>query len=269
MDAQRLANEVAAARSAAHAWRWGRPMRRRAAELTALVSARLPMEFEVTGDNDAWPLVGAALLSRATSTLHHVVQAGTSRQSVDAATLGRSLYEHVVHLAWLGADPTSTRIEAWRKADLVERLKADTEARTYSSQILGDAEREGMEAEVSTMTGDRPILTNLAVAADEHWAARLPGMNASPELCSFRGLYALLYRSYSGTAHPSLRGLNAVIEDVTATRKRVVLEKPTDAGGPVGMATVVYGLGLYVGSQTLGWPGADEVTAVFERFPSS
>jgi hypothetical protein len=33
------------------------------------------------------------------------------------------------------------------------------------------------------------------------------------------------------------------------------------------MATVVYGVGLLVAAQALGWPDAEEVNAVFARFP--
>ena len=33
------------------------------------------------------------------------------------------------------------------------------------------------------------------------------------------------------------------------------------------MASVVYGLGLYVAGQSLGWPSAERVTATFDRYP--
>lgn len=44
-------------------------IRRRARSLTKLVRERLPAEFAVTGDQDAWPTVGTALLSRMTTTM--------------------------------------------------------------------------------------------------------------------------------------------------------------------------------------------------------
>jgi hypothetical protein len=34
---------------------------------------------------------------------------------------------------------------------------------------------------------------------------------------------------------------------------------------PLGIATVVYGLGLSVAAETLGWPAADDVTGAFDR----
>lgn len=236
-----------------------------------LVDERLPMDFDVTGDADAWPLVGAALLSRATSTLRHVFDAHRDGHSVDAATLARSLYEHVVHLAWLAADPSAARIQAWRKVDLIARLKADTDARTIGEPLFDDHARAGIESQVAGMEGpDRPLnLADLAVAADKHWAGKLPGMAAYTERDSFRGLYAVLYRSYSSTAHPSYIGLNHVVEDISPTGRRVVIEKPPEDRGPFGMATVVYALGLYVGADALGWPDPGRVTAAFDRYPAT
>ena len=80
-------------------------------------------------------------------------------------------------------------------------------------------------------------------------------------------MYAILYCSYSGTAHPSYIGLNPVVEDVTDIRKRVIVEKRPEGRGPVGMATVVYALGVCVAGQSLGWPDANRVTAAFDRYP--
>ncbi len=50
-------------------------------------------------------------------------------RAVDAGTLLRSLYEHLVHFAWLAADPSTARIQEWHKHDLQMRLKADNDAR--------------------------------------------------------------------------------------------------------------------------------------------
>jgi hypothetical protein len=118
----------------------------------------------------------------------------------------------------------------------MERLKADNDARMVGVPLLDDAARAHMQAQVDAMTGNKLVLPNLAIAADKHWAGKLPAMGSHRELHSFKGLYAVLYRQYSGTAHPSYIGLNHVVEDVTATRKRVVVEKPPEGRGPFGMA---------------------------------
>lgn len=175
-----------------------------------------------------------------------------------------------MHLTWLAADPSAARIQAWRKVDLIARLKADTDARTIGEPLFNDQARAGVEAQVAGMEGpDRPLnLADLAVAADNHWAAKLPGMGAHTERDSFRGLYAVLYRNYSATAHPSFMGLSRVVEDLSPTGRRVVIEKPPEDRGPFGMATVVYALGLYVAADSFGWPDAAHVTAAFDRYPA-
>ncbi len=266
MDKSHLTARLSDSRTSARRWRRNRRSRKRAEALTALVEELLPAEHDVSGDHDAWPLVGAGLLSRATSTLR-VFDAGRGEQSVDAATLGRSLYEHILHLAWLGADPSPARLQEWRKADLVQRLKADNDARTVGVQLLHDAARARMQAQVAAMTGNDLVLPNLAIAADKHWAGKLPAMGGHRELGSFKGLYVVLYRNYSAIAHPSHIGLNHVVEDISDIRKRVVLEKPPEGRGPFGMATVVYALGLYVAGHSLGWPSVERVTAAFDRYP--
>lgn len=56
------------------------------------------------------------------------------------------------------------------------------------------------------------------------------------------------------------------LQDQPSVRRRVVLEVPLGESSPYGMATVVYGVGLLVAAQALGWPDADEVEAIFARF---
>src|SRR3954451_10774113 len=148
-------------RKTARAVRQDRIAARRARTLCRLVEGRLPLEFDVTGDHDAWPAVGAALLSRATTTMRHMLDVRGHGHALDGATLARSLYEHVVHLAWIAADPSPARIEAWRKDDLENRLKADGDARGVGVELLDDVAREQLEQQVATMTGNRLNLANL------------------------------------------------------------------------------------------------------------
>lgn len=237
--------------------------------LVALATRHFPQEFEVTGDADAWPLLGAALVSRMTTTLGSVLDLQPTEREADAGILVRSLYEHTVHLAWLGAAPAPPRIEEWRKHDLASRIKADNDARDRGVQLFTDADRAKLKAQVALMTGGELKLANLAVAADQHWAGKLPGMGPQADVKSFRGFYAILYRNYSGTAHPTYRGLNHVIEELDPFRRRVVLEQPYASHGPYGIATVIFALGLYVAAHALGWPQAVEVNAIFGRHPWS
>lgn len=243
-----------------------RSIQRRGRELIGLVTRHLPQEVDVTSDYDVWPLVSLALLSRMTTTLGSILDLQFAQREVDAGILLRSLYEHAVHFAWLAVDPGS-RIEEWHKDDLVSRLKAEADARAHGVELLRDDVRFGFEAQVARMRGSALILTNLAFAADAHWTGALPAMRGRGEAMSFRGLYALLYRYYSGVAHPSMQGLNRVVDDLGGTRHRVRLESQYQGNGPYGLATMVFALALYVAANTIGWPRAPEIEAIFERYP--
>lgn len=239
----------------------------RGQELVELATRHLPREFEVTGDADAWPLIGTALVSRMTTTLGSILSLQPAQREVDTGILLRSLYEHAVHFAWMGADPSAGRIEEWRKDDLVSRLKADKDVRERGVELLTDEARSELETQVEQLRGDKLILTNLAAAADAYWAGKLPGMGGEGELKSLRGFYAMLYRNYSGVAHPTFRGLNHVVDDLGPTRRQVRLENEYEGNGPYGLATLIFGLALHVAAQTLGWPSPGEINAIFERHP--
>jgi hypothetical protein len=240
----------------------------RGRELVDLASRHFPQEFEVAGDATAFPLIGTALVSRMTGTMKSILALHPEGREADAGTLLRSLFEHAVHLGWLAADPSVERIQEWKKDDLESRLKADADLRERGETILTDDERAAMERQVAGLYGSGLVpLTNLAVAADKRWEGGLPGMGAHGELKSFRGFYALIYRSNSGFAHPTFRGLNVVAAEVAPGQQRAWLEERHEGTGPYGMATLVFGFGLYLASAALDWPVAEEIGAIFDRHP--
>jgi hypothetical protein len=240
----------------------------RGRELYNLAARHFPQEFSVSGDRDAFPLIGTALVSRMTGTLRSILALQGEGREADAATLLRSLYEHTVHLGWLAADPTAKRIQEWKKDDLESRLKADADMRERGAPLLTDQERSAIKQQIAVLHGNglEPV-TNLAVAADKRWEGTLPGMGAHGDVKSFRGFYALIYRNSSGFAHPTYRGLNAVGAEVGPGRQQVWLEDRYEGTGPYGMATLIFGFGLYLSSAALGWPDAKEIGAIFERHP--
>ncbi|MEA2407864.1 MAG: hypothetical protein QOE69_1983 [Thermoleophilaceae bacterium] len=231
-----------------------------------LVTSRLPAEFDVTADHDAWPFFGYALLSRTTGTLDSVFRLQPTERGSDAMTLVRSLYEHIVHFAWLSADPSAERIGQWRKHDLTERLKADNDTQSVGVELFTPAQRQNFEAQRDALPGANSlVLANLAGEADDYWNGKVEGLQSRHQPRSFRGLYATAYRFQSGLAHPGERSLHPVVQDVTARRKLVKVEDSFEGNGPYGMATTVYALGLLVAEQSLGWPTNAEVNAVFQR----
>ncbi len=239
----------------------------RGRELVELVIQRLPQEVEITGDDDFWPAVSLGLLSRMAGTLQSILDLQLRWHAADATTLGRSLYEHAVHFAWLAADPSAARLQEWRKYDLQQRLKADTDMARFGQHVYSDEQRAYVVGQVASLVGKSLILEQLAIAADDAWLPRIPGLVAGATQ-SFAGLYASLYRHSSGTAHPTVLGLNRVTDDLSPTRRRIRIERTDSGTGPYGMATVVFGAALHVAAQTIGWPSADEIDAIFGRNPS-
>ena len=243
--------------------------RARGRVLAALVAAHLPADFDVHGDQDAWPFVATGLLARQAGTMLSIVDLEPSGRVTDLAVLVRGLFEHVVHFAWLAGAPGSERIEAWRKHDLSARLTVARDARDHGISVMTDEERTDMERERDSLRGNQLKLIDLAVAADDTWQKVLPGFGASPDGQSFRKLYAIVYRHTSAFAHPSWRGLHRVTIDAGAVARHVVMEEPDPEYplDPVGLGTLIFGTGLFVAADSLGWPERDEVLAVFERFP--
>ena len=238
----------------------------RADALLLLVESRLPVDVNAPGAAQAWPLVGPALLAHATRTLHSIILLAGVDAHNDAFRLLRSLYDHVLTLAWLAADPDPpTRLEQWRLEDLENRLKADREASAAGEPLLEAPVRAQWEAESPPRPRRRRTL---------HRKRSLPtdtgGRGSGVDISKARLLQRPVHdsvRNYSGLVHATFRGLNRVTEDLPDGRKRVVLQAPLDAHRPDGIATVLHGLGLYVAAQSLGWPTAENVTAVFDRYP--
>jgi hypothetical protein len=243
-----------------------RTARRRAEKLVELVALHLPVETSATAPSDSWALVGPALIARATGTLEAIFALLPEGRDSDALVLLRSLYEHVVTFAWLGADPTEERMQRWMKSDRQARLDADDDCRQLGVIVLTDEQRAMFERQVKNLPKEMPTLEQRTRAADTAWKSKIAGLRGSDQPRSFRGLYGIAYRHHSALAHPSDMGINRVVVDFGGGRQRVQLEKrDPEMTGPFGMAVVVYALGLLVASETLDWPPVDDVHAAFEH----
>lgn len=245
-----------------------RAIQRRGRELVKIVARRLPQEFEIPSMWDGWPAIGVGLLSRMTTTLRFMLDLQRSGLEADGSVLGRSLYEHGVYFAWLAAEPTA-RVLEWRRADMTQRLKLDDDAHRHGGVALTPVNRAKTEANLATLGGPLVLHTDqLAIAADKYWTGAIPAIRGHKGTYSFSGLYAWLFRGYSSLAHPSEVGLFRVTDTLGGGRVRIRIEHPEpERHGPYGMATVLFGLSLFVASKSLGWPDEQQVHALFERYP--
>lgn len=225
-----------------------------------LVRARLPLDVTVHGPPDAWPLVGPALISRATGTLEAIFALHPLDREADANTLLRSLYEHVTTFAWLAADPGEERMRRWLKSDCRARLRMDDDCKKVGVPILDPDKRNEFETTVAALPNEMPDLLARAEAADNYWTGKITGLLGADTAMSFRGLYAFAYRRYSAIAHPSNLGLNPVTASLDGGRTRVEIEtRRPDMRGPFGLARAIYALGLYIAAVTLAWPTKGDI----------
>jgi hypothetical protein len=113
-------------------------IQRRGRALVELVSQRLPQEVEIASEAAFWSAVSLGLLSRMAGTVSSIMDLQLGGHRADATTLGRSLYEHAVHFAWLAAEPSAARLQEWRKYDLQQRLKAEVTSEGDESRDVAD-----------------------------------------------------------------------------------------------------------------------------------
>jgi hypothetical protein len=246
------------------------PDETRALQLIDLVYPHLPVELATGSVDDSWPLTGHALLARLTGTLEAILQLRPLGRVADAIILARSLLDHAVTFAWLAAEPGPERQRRFARSDAVQRLKLDNDCRALGVPILEPEMRAWHEANRAKLPRNMPNLAERAKQADEYWTGKVPGLHTEERLHSYRGFYALMYRHNSGYEHPSALGLLAVAEDLPGDRTRVGLEEAREGDpDPLGLANALYSYSLFIASETIGWPAAADVRAVWNTAPDN
>ncbi len=134
-----------------------------------LVWSSLPGAWPESADNrERWEhLTGPALLAKAMTTAESMALLMPTRNAVDALVLLRVLYENVVNLAWIAANPTY-RLNRLYSEFHHWHLKENTDWAKAGLPILSSEE--------VTESEDGPIIPNgcqpsprEAVVADKHW----------------------------------------------------------------------------------------------------
>jgi hypothetical protein len=211
--------------------------------------------------------VGTALMARILRSLDAAAALTEAGRLTDATTVLRSLYEHVVHFAWLAAEPSAARIEEWRRLDLLQRLKADDDCASVGHPLFEPEARQAMETQLAEMTGRDLDLAAIATAADKAWAGKVRGLDAHTEAGSFRGLYAIVYRGYSATAHPGYRSIHPVVDELPTGGQHVHLDDSETHRSNLGMGCVLVAFALAIARESLGWDVSDEaLDAIFATY---
>lgn len=235
--------------------------------MIALARDRLPLTISPDGHDspqEDWRVIRAAFLARIARTAEALSALVPLGARLDGIDLARNMLDHVVHLAWIAADPP-TRFDVWLKHDYRKRLDLDkkvrdrlakgTEAR-WAEQPLSDADRAAYLKHVRRVNADMPGLRNLCQQADDHWLSRYPAGLADHRSMSFVDQYTYIYDYYSWMAHPNLTGLQA-FWDLGAQWTVIHAEETVDDEDdhdPLHMGQLLGGHGLLVSAMATGAP---------------
>jgi hypothetical protein len=233
--------------------------------LVDLVTPRFPLAI----DNEKvrtrpWSIVGPAIIARSISTVESIAYLSGSHREADPLSLLRDLVEGVINFGWLAAAP-ETRVDAWEKDDMGQRLKLANHAAEFGEQLLEPAWRAELERKTKAERPDFPRLDVRARGADDHWASRISHLRrARKDGRVFSLLYATIFRYTSAFGHSMPTSINRLIES-TPNHRVVVLEGSTGPQRALTFAPVAFGLMLYVADQAVGWPAAGDIDRAFDN----
>ena len=236
------------------------------AALSALVEERLPLMVQAGQPPEPMRLIGPAMLARGAGTVQAIGKLAPLDREADAGVLLRVLLEHMITFAWLAADEENERFALWLKGDSKQRLKMHNDLPSELDELLPAPLKALFDGIVGGVEGELPALRALAQRADADWGPRLPGvLQPGVEWASFLGLYRIVYRYLSGFTHAGLLSLNAVIKHGKVGGDIVAMETHDGERSAVGLAPLVFGLGLFVSSEAQGWPERHMIDAIFNE----
>ena len=236
--------------------------RQHAQELRRLTDGLLPRTVASTGGHGDWPLTGWAMLSRACGTLDSVMALIDERRATDAGVVVRSLFEQAVTFAWIAIQPNDNAL-AWVRWDRTERKKAHNDLLQHGGPALLDPQTV---VNFDAVIAAGPLMPNLAQRAEEadtHWAAQIAAVR-NPST-SFRGIYAVVYRTDSRATHAAVASVEPVIAPAGPGQFEVLaVEQDPGEHSPFTRAPLLYGLMLLVAEPALGLADAEaELDRIF------
>jgi hypothetical protein len=241
-----------------------------------LARSTLPMTITPDGHpspQEDWRVIRSAFVARIARTAESLSALVPLGARLDAIDLARSVFDHVLHLAWIGAD-SEARFPIWLKKDFQSRLDYDKKVRKrltsgtesrWSEQPLSDEDRAAYRAHVRAVGRDLPGLPQMAIEADQHWLSRYPAGLANSRTMSFVDQYEHIYDAYSWMAHPRLTGLQAFwdfLPQWTIVRTHEVGDRAHD---PLHMGQLLVGHGVLMSSLIRGVPSMAHVLEALSR----
>lgn len=205
-----------------------------------------------------WQVFASACLARANYSLLTILS--LDHREVDCLTLARSVYEHVVTMAWVSIDgPKHYPMHLqWERR---ERMKMISELQAFGSEALPpDAANVIKRATIDAAQETAPPAAGRAVECDRYWPRALP-----PEggwMWHFRRSYTNLFRYCSAYVHPTVMGVDCFIERHPGA-VQIGLPRSVGRSEVAVCAVQSFADGLAVASLRFGWPPMLEILKAF------
>lgn len=232
--------------------------------LALLVEGELPARFEA-GEGQA-RYVGTLLLVRMAQVARAIATLARAGHPTEAFVLVRSLYEHMVVLAWVCVSPEE-RAGLWIGASHKRGLTLYREAQRYGLGALSDAQVASMKESATSL----PPVQAMAHGVDAFWPDHIPGFRSwisgthQDNVLTVAGLYTAVYRSASALAHGEGGGIQGIVAEDEQGRPLITLgTDPVERLVP--LAVPLFAMGLQVYEYRFGRPvggAAGEILAGF------
>jgi hypothetical protein len=231
-----------------------------ASELIALVESHLPQRFYAS--EHSWRMFSAAIILRMADTVEGTMALMAAGLPIDGLNLLRALYEQVIRYLWVSINPED-HIEAWGSNARVHLRKLHNDAVKFGQSVMDGEELAAAEGALET-----PGLADQALAVDSHWGGRMLGFRAPADgeqgILTMRGLYVMVYRTASGSAHLQPDSLQPY---ATLSTAPIVVERPRKDEPSIWwpLAVALYAHALVVCHDQLKWPDPDRVREMNDR----
>jgi hypothetical protein len=197
----------------------------------------------------AWQRFGLGCVTRAYHSLRRILELNDG--GPDSVTLARSLFDHVVALAWMAEDP-ETRFEMIRRRGLANAGTMASELRRFGDEAMNvDLELLQREGGGSSVPGTQ----EQARIAEIYWSAKMPAWE-----WGFSHQYSGLFRPYCWCVHPTDLGVGAFFD----TEGRLIFDPPDAGFGHVRAQSVAsFADALVIASALFEWPSFEDVANAY------
>jgi hypothetical protein len=243
---------------------WTQPpdeaVRTAASELIELVDSHLPQRF-YAGEHP-WRMFSAAIILRMADTVEGMMALMAAGLPIDGLNLLRALYEQVVRYLWVSINPDD-HIEAWGSNARYHLRKLHNDAVKFGQSVMDEGELAAAEG-----AKELPGLADLALAVDSHWGGKMLGFRAPASgkqgILTMRGLYTMVYRTASRSAHLQPDSLESY---ATLTTSPIVVNRPSKDESSIWwpLAVALYAHALIACHDQLNWPDPDRVREINDR----